>query len=68
MARKFYVLHKYYCYILFSILWLGSKGHWPLKENASFAVSGLWLGLKYFKGKSYLVDISAFAVGKDALN
>lgn len=39
-----------------------------MKENASFAVSGLWLGLKYFKGKSYLVDISAFAVGKDALN
>lgn len=39
-----------------------------MKKNASFAFSGLWLGLKYFKGKSYLVDISAFAVGKDALN
>lgn len=38
------------------------------KENPSFASSGLCLGLKYFKGKNYLVAISAFAVGKDSLN
>lgn len=39
-----------------------------MKGNASFAFSGLWLGLKYSKRKSYLMAISAFAVGKDALN
>jgi len=39
-----------------------------MKENVSFAFSGRWLGLKYFKGKTYLVDISALAVGKDSLN
>lgn len=39
-----------------------------MQEKASFAFSGLWFGLKYFKGKSYLVDISSFAVGKDSLN